>query len=145
MPRIDAAADRDEPHPLGHRRVDDPVDAQRRAQPVDAEGGGDIVDSHLGGRTVEPAPSAEKARGVEIAEHQIGVGYRRGGAARAVARRTRYCPGALRADMQNPAGIDPGDRPTACTDAGNVEAAERNRVAGNPAGRRQARPAIDDQ
>jgi hypothetical protein len=30
MPWIDATTDRHEPHPLGHRRVDDAVDAARR-------------------------------------------------------------------------------------------------------------------
>src|SRR5271167_2799411 len=45
IPWIDAAADRDEPDSLGHRGVDDAMDAARRAEPVDAEPGGDVVDS----------------------------------------------------------------------------------------------------
>ena len=47
--------------------------------------------------------------------------------------------------MQDAAGIDPGDRAAAGADAGDVEAVQRDRVAGDPAARREARPAIDDQ
>ncbi len=47
--------------------------------------------------------------------------------------------------MQNASGVDPRDRPAAGADAGDIEAAERDRMAGGPPGCRQARPAFDDQ
>ena len=93
------------------------------------------VDGRLGGRTVEPAPPAEKGRRVEIAEHQIGVGHRRGTAAVAVAGRARNRTGALRPDMQDAAGIDPRDRAAAGADAGDVEAVERDACGRRPGGR----------
>ena len=145
MPGIDTAAHRDEPYPLCHCRVDDAVDAAGRGEPVDPELGGDTVDRGLGGRPVEAAPAAEKARGIEIAEHQIGVGDRRGGAAGAVAGRTGNGAGALRTDMQDAAGVDPGDRAAARADTGDVEAVQRDRVAGDAAAGDQARTAADDQ
>ena len=67
-PRIDAAPHRDEPYPLGHGRVDDPVDSACGTHAVDAERRSDFVDSRFGGRKVEPAPSAEKTRRIEITE-----------------------------------------------------------------------------
>ena len=145
VPRIDAAPHRDEPHPLGHRRVDDPVDAARRGEPVDPELRSDTVDRGFGGRPVETAPAAEKARRIEIAEHEIGVGDRRGRAAGAIAGGAGDGAGALWADMQDAAGIDPGDRAAAGADAGDVEAVQRDRVAGDPAAGDQGRLAADDQ
>ena len=144
-PRVDSAADRNEPYPLGHRRVDDPMNAARSANPIDAELDGDGVDRRLGRQAVEPAAPAEKAFRIEIAKHQIGVGHGRRAAAVTVTGGTRNRPDALRADMQDPAGIDPRDRSAAGTNTGDVEAVERDRLAGDPAGSRQARPAIDDQ
>jgi len=144
-PRVDSAADRNEPYPLGHRRVDDPMNAARSANPIDAELDGDGVDRRLGRQAVEPAAPAEKAFRIEIAKHQIGVGHGRGTAAVGIAGGTGHRTRALRADMQDAAGIDPGDRPPAGADAGDIEAAECDRLAGDPAGRREARPASDDQ
>ena len=132
-PRVDAAPHRDQPHPLGHVGVDDAMDAVRRGQPIDAERCGDAVDRRLGRAPVEPAPPAEKARRVEIAQHQVGVGDRRLGAALAVAGRARNRTGARRADMQDAALVDPRDRAAAGADAGDVEAVERDRVAGDAA------------
>ena len=68
-PRVDSAADRDESHPLGHRRIDDPMNTMRGADPIDAELNGDIVDRRLGGQAVELAAPAEKALRIEIAKH----------------------------------------------------------------------------
>ena len=121
------------------------MDAARRGEPVDPELRGDTVDRGFGGRPVETAPAAEKARRIEIAEHQIGVGDRRGCAAGAIAGGAGDGAGALRADMQDAAGVDPGDRAAAGADAGDVEAVQRDRVAGDPAAGDQGRLAADDQ
>ena len=145
MPRVDAAPHRDEPHPFGHVGVDDAMYPLRRGQPIDAERCGDAVDRRLGRGPVEPAPSAQKTRRVEIAQHQVGVGDRRLGAALAVAGRPRSRAGARRADMQDAAVVDPRNRAAAGADAGDVEAVERDRVAGDAAAVGQARAPIDDQ
>jgi len=90
-------------------------------------------------------PSAEKARRIEIAEHQIGVCDGRRVAAGAIAGGTRNRTSTLRANMQNAAGIDSRDRVAASADAGDFEAVERYRVAGDPTARRNARLTCDDQ
>ena len=61
------------------------------------------------------APAVEIVR-IEIAEHDAGVGHRRLVAAAAVAGRPRHGAGALRADAQQAAGVDPGDRAAAGAD-----------------------------
>src|SRR5205085_6337384 len=130
-PRINATPNRNEAHSLGHIRVDDAMDAARRGEPVDAEPGGDTVDGALGQALVETARAAEKIRRVEIAEHKVGVGDGWLGAALAVAGRPRRGAGAFRPDMQDAAGINPSDRAAAGADRGDVEAAQRDPVAGD--------------
>ena len=132
--RIDAAAHRDEPHPLGHVGVDDAMDALAPRPAGRCRARAAIGSTaRLGRGAVEPRAAAEEARRVEVAEHEIGVGDGRGGAAPTVAGRTRNGAGALRPDMQDAAGIDPGDRAAAGADAGDVEA-----VAARRDGRRRA-------
>src|SRR5207248_1661727 len=144
-PRIDAAPDRDEAHPLGHIGVDDAVDAARRGEPVDAERAGDLVYGALGRARIETPLAAEKIFRVEIAEHQVRVGDGRFGAALAVAGRARHRPGAFRPDMQDAAGIDARDRAPAGADRGDVEAVERDLVAGDAAVHDQRRLSVDDE
>ena len=62
---------------------------------------------------IERQPAAEQPLRIEIAEHEIGVGDGRLGAALSVAGRTRVCAGALRADLQQPHAVDPADRAAA--------------------------------
>jgi hypothetical protein len=123
----------------------DPVDAAGRGEPVDPELGRDTVNRSFGRRSVETAPAAEKARRIEIAEHEIGVGNGRSGAAGAVAGGSRDGAGALRTDMQDAAGVDPGDRAAARPDTGDVEAVQRDRVPGDAAAGDEGRVAADDQ
>ena len=60
--------------------------------------------------------AAQEEAGVEPAEHDVGVGDRRLRAAAAVGRRPRIRARALRADLQEAAGIDPADRAAARAD-----------------------------
>ena len=70
---------------------------------------------------VELQLAAEEAVGVEPAEHQIGVGHRRLGAAAAVADRARRRAGAARADVQAALRVEPGDRAAAGADLDDVD------------------------
>ncbi len=145
-PRIDAAPHRDEPHALGHVRVDDAMDAGARPRSDRCQAAPAIaIDGALGRRDVEPAVAAEEIVRVEIAEHEVGVGHGRLGAALAVAGRPRHRAGALRPDMQDAAGIDPRDRAAAGADAGDVEAVQGDAVAADLAVHDQRRRAVDHQ
>ena len=65
---------------------------------------------------------------IDAAEHDLGVGIGRLGAAGAVAGRARHRPHALRADIENAALIDPADRATAGAD---VDGIDRRQAAGH--------------
>ncbi len=59
--------------------------------------------------------------GIDDAEHDIGVGHRRIGAAEAVAGGPRARAGALRPDLEEAARIDPGDRAAARADRAHID------------------------
>ena len=72
-------------------------------------------------RRVELHRTAEEEIRVDAAEHDVGVGRRRRRAAAAVAGRARHRAGALRADAQQSALVDPGDRAAAGADGADVD------------------------
>ena len=72
------------------------------------------------GGDVEPHAPAEEVVRVDIAEHDRGVGDGRLLAALAVAGGAGARARALRADPEQPAGIDPGDRAAAGADAPHI-------------------------
>ena len=113
-----------------HVLADDVVDAPGRAQRLEPERLGDAVaDRRLGRRPVERHRAAEEEAGVEIAEHEVGVGQRRPGAAAAVAGRTRIGAGAARADAQQAAIVDLGDAAAAGADLDHVDDGDADRQA----------------
>ena len=95
---------------------------------------------------VELHPAAEEVLGVQAAQHQVGVGEREVLPARPVADGAGIGPGAVGADLEEPAGVDPGDRPPARADGSDVDQrhgrgyAPLDLVGGGVAG-----PAVKDQ
>ena len=104
---IDAPADRDQADPLGHPRVDHLVDAVGRGDAVHPEPVGDRVHRALGRGRLEPSPAAQEVAGVQVAQHQVRVGHRRGGAPLAVARGAGVGPRAPGPDLEDAAGVHP--------------------------------------
>jgi hypothetical protein len=82
---------------------------------------------------------------IEIAEHDIGVGNRRGHSAVAVTGRARDRARAFRPDPQRAAAIDARNRAAAGRDARDVEAAQRDALAGEHAVVRQRGVPVRDQ
>src|SRR5205085_11419716 len=80
----------------------------------------------LGGRDIKRYLAAEEAIGAEAAEHQIGIGDGRLGAAETVAGRSGRGAGALGTDAQA-ALLDARDRSTAGTDLENVHHGDLHR------------------
>ncbi len=117
---IEAALGGDALDGIGHRGRGNAQDAVGGCTRAHAER---LADPHferaLGGGGIELHLAAEEAIGAEPAEHQIGVGHRRLGAAEAVAGRARRRAGALRADAQR-AVVDAGDRAAAGADLENI-------------------------
>ncbi len=65
--------------------------------------------------------AAEEIVGVDPAQHEVGIGHRRLAAAAAVAGGAGLGAGALRADLEHAALVDPGDRAAASTDRADVD------------------------
>ena len=99
--RVDAAIDRDRPHRKRHGAVGDGGDAERGRHRIEAEPVAESlrIAASRGARS-SVMLAAEKARVVEPAEHEIGIGHGRLVAAAAVAGRPRIGAGAARPDMQ---------------------------------------------
>ena len=91
------------------------------------------------------AAAAEKIVGIEEAEHEVGVRYRRFDAAVAIAGGTRLRAGALGPDMQHAAVVDARNRAAAGADAGDVQALQRHALAGDAPVRRDRRLAADHE
>src|SRR5258706_8090737 len=75
----------------------------------------------FGGIAIECHAAAEEKIRIEPAENDIGVGYRRQFPAVGITHRPRVGTGALRANLEHAAGIDPSDTATARTDLNEVE------------------------
>ena len=122
-----------------------------------ADGGGGVFDRHaqrrrdgvadrvFGGALRQFAAAAEKIIRVENAEHQIGVGHGRLGAAGLVAGRPRRGAGAARPDAQIAALIDPGDGAAAGADGGDIDGRDVDGVLVEDRRGRARRLAVDDQ
>ena len=127
--RIASALDRHRPDRALHRRVGDAVDAFRRSEQRQPERLGHVLPERaLGARRVEPQLATDEIAGVEIAEDEIRVSHRRPFAAAAVAGWTGHRPGALRADAQHAAGVDPRERAAAGTDLGDIDGRDANQM-----------------
>ena len=83
------------------------------------------IDRAAGGLGVERHAAAQQARR-QLAQHDVGVGHRRLGAAAAVGGGPGLGAGALRAHRQRAAG-DPGDRAAAGADGHHVDHGQRQR------------------
>ena len=98
---------------------------------------------------VELHRAAEEIVRVEPAEHHIGVGDGRLGAAAAIADRAGIGAGALRADLERADVVDPGDRAAAGADLDHVDHRQHHRMAAGIAADviagRQRRLAVADQ
>ena len=102
----------------------------------------DRVHRALRGAEVEPRAAAEEVPGIEIAQDQVGVGHGGGRAALAVARRARLGARALGPDVQDAAGVHPGDRAAARAERDDVEARQRHLLARDRPVRREVRLAV---
>ena len=122
--RIDPAAHRGDAHPVRHAGVDQAEDPGRRRRRIDAELPGQGRDHPRGGSRVQPPPSAEEPRRVEIAQHKIGIGDGRLGAALAVARRPWVGARALWPDLEQARAIQPRDRTAAGAQRHDIEAGQ---------------------
>ena len=76
---IVAALDRHQPNGAGHARVGDAHDSRRGRGDVETERSADMGrDRAFRAADIErPEAAAERARGIDAAEHELGIGQRR--------------------------------------------------------------------
>ena len=129
LTRIDTALDRDGPHRLLHRRVDD-RDHSGRVHTGPFQRGARRGD-------VEPAETGKRDLIVDAAQHEVGVGHGRRGAAEPVARPGPGAEPALSGPtVRAPPASMRGDRSAARADRVDVERGEADREAADAALRR---------
>src|SRR5262249_13319521 len=144
--RIVALADRHEANAFGDLRVEDAMDAERGLFDAHAERAGDRARDRLAAAVgLKLHAVAGQVLGMEIAEHDRGVGPRRLAAAEAVARRAGFGARRLRADAHAARAVEPGDRAAARADRVHVDHADAHRITVDAALRTQRRHAVLDQ
>lgn len=117
IPRIDSLFDRHPAYGGGHARVDHAIDAGRRFLNPDPETIADPLHGFLGEITTE----RHQAVWLDETQDQIGVGDGAGLSAAAIAGRSRLGAGALRADAQRSALINPDDAAAASADRLDID------------------------
>ncbi|OPZ04390.1 MAG: hypothetical protein BWZ08_02706 [candidate division BRC1 bacterium ADurb.BinA292] len=139
---IAAALGRDlaqRPHRDG---IGDAVDPLRRLEQVEPEGAGNLVVDRAARRfDVHVDVALGQPAGPDVAQHGVGVGQRRRGAAAPVADGPRQGAGAARADVQAAGAVQIGDAAAAGAHFGDVDrrhADQFARAADQPAAARQA-------
>src|SRR5437763_15178521 len=80
-----------------------------------------LGDRRARGVGIELQGAADEVSGVDVAEHHIGVGHRRLGAALAVADWPWHRAGAVRPDLQRATTVDPQDRSAAGSDLREID------------------------
>ena len=118
-------------------------DAGGAALEVEAELLGEGGDARPGGLHVERDLAAEQV-GRDPAEHDVGVGDGRLGAALGVAERAGVGAGRVRADLEGALGREPGDRAAAGADGHDVDHRDLARVGADGALGGEGRLAVED-
>ena len=130
LPGIAAALRHVHAHRPRHGLVDDVVHGPRRLEHrLSARPGEMFRDAVARRGFVEAHRTAGEVVGVEVSEQQVGIGHRRPGAAAAVADRPGVGACALRPDLHEAHGVDPGDAAPAGPDLDHVDRRHRHRKA----------------
>ena len=139
-PQVIAAPHRHQPDRLRHLGVDDVVDAGGRPRDRQAQRPRDPGLDRLVGQLGEQRESpAGVGGGVEVAQHDAGVGHRGLAALAPVAGRAGVRARALGPDLQAAGGVEPGDAAPAGADGVDVDHGHSQRVPAQPT----LRPGLD--
>ena len=130
LPGIAAALRHVHAHRPRHRLVDDVVHGPRRLQHRLSARPGEVLRDAVPRRIfIEAHRTAREVVGVEVAQQQVGIGHRRPGAAAVVTDRPGVGAGALRPDLDEAHGVDPGDAAPAGPNLDHVDRRHRHRKA----------------
>ena len=127
---IEPALDRYKAHRVRHIGIRHGNNRRRRDHDLDLLRLRYIAfDGRIGTRSVYRERAAEQELRIQAPEHDVGIGDGRALAAMAVARGPRPRAGAVRADVQQAAGIEPGNAAAARADGMHVECRGLERAA----------------
>ena len=130
--RVDAAFDRDRADGRRHVRVHDRDDAGRGLAHAQVQRFGDVrLDRRVRQVRVQRAPPAQKRAGSHAPDRQVGVGHRGFVTAARVARRPGLRTGAVRADAQRVAAVQPRDGAAAGADRQHFHPVDADRLVGD--------------
>ena len=121
LPRIEPAIDGEHADGVGHVLVGDVDDRLRRLHAVETDAVAELVELRFRLRHAERDGAAEEVVRVEPPQREIGIGDGDLLATGVVADRAGIGAGALRADAEEPALVDPGDRAAARADGGEID------------------------
>ena len=129
LARVVAALERDVLRPGGHHQVDHLGHRGGRLDDVEPERPGHpALDGLAGEIGTQGHAAAEEVLGVDVSEHQVGVGAGRLRTAAAVGGRAGAGPGAARPHVQEPAVVEPADRAAAGPDRVHVDHRQGDRM-----------------
>ena len=129
--RINAAPHRRHPHAVRHAAVDDAVDAGGGLGRCRSQARVPVWQPRRSPPPDPAPPATQEICRIEVAQHQVGVGDGRAGAALAVAGRTGNGAGAFRPDGQQSGPVQLADRPASGTQRHDVQARQRDAGVGD--------------
>ncbi len=127
--RIEATLRRHRAQGAHHPGVRDQMNAVGGHRRVLSQPSGDGAERRLRFFPVQSQLAADQGAWIDIAQMQVRVGYRRLRPALVVTDRARHRAGAVRADLNATAGIDPGDAAAARADFGDIDGRRLDQIA----------------
>ena len=129
--RVNAAPHSRHANPIRHADIGKPVHARRRRHGIKPKLGAERCKGALCRRHIQLALATQKIRGIQIAQHQIGIRHRRFRAALPISRRPRHRAGAARTHLQRTARTDMADGTTTRAKRHDIQAFKRNALTGH--------------
>ena len=128
--RINAAPHGRHANPIRHADIGKPVHARRRRHGIQPKLGAEARKGAFRRCHIELALAAQEIRGIQIAQHQIGIRHRWFCAALPIGRRPRHRAGAARTHLQRTARTDMADGTTARAKGHDIQAFKRDAFTG---------------
>ena len=129
--RINTAPHGRHANPVCHANICKPMHARRRRHGIQPKLGAEARKGAFCRRHIQLALAAQKIRGIQIAQHQIGIRHRRFCAALPISRRPRHRAGAARTNLQRTARADMADGTTTRAKRHDIQAFKRNALTGH--------------
>ena len=129
--RVNAAPDCRHANPIRHANIRKPVHTRRRRHGIQPKLGAEACKSTFRRRHIQLALATQKIRGIQIAQHQIGICHCGFCAALAIGRRPRHRTRAARAHLQRTTRTNMADGTTTRAKGHDIQAFKRDALTGH--------------